>query len=886
MAAARQLSVAGLNDEQCAAATADATIPLLILAGAGSGKTKTMVRRCVFFVATGVCKLEEILALTFTKGAAMEMDERLRRELRIGTSSKGPTVCTFHKIALDICRAHIKGPGFTRNFTVWTAAEQRDVVIDFIRARHGKDNLEPKAIFRIAGRVQRALALRRSMAWDGDACEQTLRDGDKALLDDLHDHYEATLRRCNALDIAGFVLKAIELLEADRALRRRWRARFPVLLVDEFQDTSRAQLMLLTLLAQGPAPRASGGVEGGAAPPPPKQVRSSVTVVGDENQSIYAFSGASVRNFALFEHTFSPIRIVTLRRNYRSSANVVQIAEAVVHPLAQKSRFAAAAAAWTSRARGAPVRVREARSPAAEMMMLVAMLRARRGERGATAQRKWAESAVMFRTNAVGVEVEEALRAACIPFARAGRSGVDEAQRGDVQNFLSLLRFLVSPRDDVAFRRVIERVLRVRLAPSALELVRRTARALEGSLCDAARAICAAPCKTKSPPPPMRPPQPSVLQPLPVARKRARQRGAFLCPHPNAAPHHEEPAAGAMKKQQAAAATAPPPPSHAWKKRSSGARGAAVVPLSKAERRDLAAAIAQIDTLRTRMTQLTLQCFVQRCVQHFPRLVASGAVPSAASASAAGPQGGGAAPTFASALLSEARAFAGGRRGAASAAPLAAAAVRERFARFVEHITLAIDGAAFGRAATGAAAARATPRESRDAVWIGTVHQAKGLEWPFTAVVRMNEGVFPLRDMRPGAPLPSARRTAEERRLCYVAFSRARHELAVSYVALSAKQQAPLSSFVTHQRVRSLTVRTPGAAGDEAGGRNGGARGETAEEDPAAREGNGRGGSSATASEADGRAKEQAPAMGAVNAAPRPLQLQQWVANPTGGSLH
>jgi superfamily I DNA/RNA helicase len=832
----------GLNDEQRAAASADAATPLLILAGAGSGKTKTMVRRCVFFVTTGVCAPEEILALTFTRGAATEMDERLRRELRIATSAKGPTACTFHKLALDICRAHITGPGFTRDFTVWTDVEQRDVVLDYIRVRHAEDGLEPRAILRVAGRVQRALALRRSMAWDGDACEQTLRDGDKALLDDLYDHYEATLRRCNALDIAGFVLKAIELLEADCALRRRWRARFPVLLVDEFQDTSRAQLALLTLLAGGRegSDAGGGGGEGGggAALPPAKRGRSSITVVGDENQSIYAFSGASAKNFALFEHSFSPIRIVTLRRNYRSSANVVQVAEAIVRPLALKSRFAAAAAAWTTRSRGAPVRVREARSAAAEMAMLVATLRERRGERGAPAQRaKWAQSAVLFRTNAVGVEVEEALRAACIPFARAGRScGVDEAQRGDVHNFLSLLRFLVSPRDDVAFKRVVERVLRVRLAPSALELVRRTARALEGSLCDAARAVCAAPCKAKLPPPPTAPP------PLPVARKRARQYGARPDPPPNAAPNEEGAAAGNKQAAAAAAAAAPPPPRARTTK--SSKTGAAVAPLSKAERRDLAAAIAQIDRLRTRMVQLTLHCFVQRCVQHFPRLTGRGAASTAASASASasGTPGSGAAPTFAAALLREAHAFAGGGRVAASAAPLAAAAARERFARFVEHITLSIDGAAFGRAATGVAAARAT---LRDAVWIGTVHQAKGLEWPFTAVVRMNEGVFPLRDMRPGAPLPSARRTAEERRLCYVAFSRARQELVVSYVALSVRQQAPLSSFISHRRVISLI--------------------EAVEEH----------------SDADTRSKERAAAVGAATNVAPPLQLQQWAANPT-----
>ena len=381
----------GLNPAQQRAVLAPLDRPLLVLAGAGSGKTSVMVRRVCHMLARGV-GAPRILCVTFTRAAAEEMQTRLVKA--IGPRAKEATVSTFHALSLQICRAHAERAGYPKDFAVWQGRQQRRLLartLDELRVRVAAGaadvaELPPPAKWAEPERLLQRLARAKAK---GDAPE----DVADPLLSACYARYVEQMRAAGALDFLDLIRVAFELLESHADVRASLRARHTHVLVDEFQDTNALQLRLLRLLA--PHTAADGG-----------ENRAAVTVVGDDDQAIYSFQGAA-GSFKGFEAAYPGAASVTLDQNYRSSGTIVDAAAAVVASNAARTPKAP----FTHNGGGERVQIVECRTAACEARHVVSELRAH-----AAAGGKLAQAAILFRTARVGEEVQAALVAARVAF--------------------------------------------------------------------------------------------------------------------------------------------------------------------------------------------------------------------------------------------------------------------------------------------------------------------------------------------------------------------------------------------------------------------------------------------------------------------------------------
>ena len=337
---------ARLNPAQQRAVLAPLDRPLLVLAGAGSGKTSVMVRRVCHMLARGV-GAPRILCVTFTRAAAEEMQTRLVKA--IGPRAKEATVSTFHALSLQICRAHAERAGYPKDFAVWQGRQQRRLLartLDELRVRVAAGaadvaELPPPAKWAEPERLLQRLARAKAK---GDAPE----DVADPLLSACYARYVEQMRAAGALDFLDLIRVAFELLESHADVRASLRARHTHVLVDEFQDTNALQLRLLRLLA--PHTAADGG-----------ENRAAVTVVGDDDQAIYSFQGAA-GSFKGFEAAYPGAASVTLDQNYRSSGTIVGAAAAVVaHNAARTPK-----APFTHNGGGERVQIVECRTAACE----------------------------------------------------------------------------------------------------------------------------------------------------------------------------------------------------------------------------------------------------------------------------------------------------------------------------------------------------------------------------------------------------------------------------------------------------------------------------------------------------------------------------------------
>ncbi len=403
----------GLNDPQRDAVT-HGDGPLLILAGAGSGKTRVLTHRIAYLVHSGQARADELLAITFTNKAAQEMRERV--ELLLGRSTRGMWVLTFHSACTRILRVEAARLGYTRQFTIYDQADARRLVkqcLDGVGA--DPKRFTPAAVHSQISDAKNRLrdaAEYRSMV--GSYFEQTVADA--------YELYERELLRFNAMDFDDLLVRAVNVLELFPEVRERYEQAFRHVLVDEYQDTNHAQYRWLTLL--------SGE-------------RRNLAVVGDDAQSVYGFRGADIRNILDFEQDYPDAHVVKLEQNYRSTQTILSAANAVI----RHNRNQVAKALWTELGEGDPIKVRMLADEHAEARYVLGAVEGLLDE-GVSRS----EIAVFYRTNAQSRVLEDALVRAEVPYQVIG--GTKFYERAEIKDAVAYLSLLANPADQVSFVRV------------------------------------------------------------------------------------------------------------------------------------------------------------------------------------------------------------------------------------------------------------------------------------------------------------------------------------------------------------------------------------------------------------------------------------------------
>jgi DNA helicase-2/ATP-dependent DNA helicase PcrA len=412
--------LAGLNEPQREAVT-HGEGPLLILAGAGSGKTRVLTHRIAWLVKTGRAQPNEILAITFTNKAASEMRDRVG--LLLGRSVRAMWVMTFHAACARMLRQDAHRLGYTRSFTIYDQADARRMTKRCI----GELGIDPKRFTPAAIHSQISDAknkLRSSEDYRqmvGSFFEQTVAD--------VYDLYEREMHRANAMDFDDLLVRAVNVLELFPEVRERYQRAFGHVLVDEYQDTNHAQYRWLQLLTAG-TDREPGA-------------HRNLAVVGDDAQSIYGFRGADITNILEFEDDYGDARVVKLEQNYRSTQSILSAANAVIaNNRGQKIKHL-----WTDLGEGDPIRMRELDDEHAEARFVAGEVQ-RLVEEGVSRE----EIAVFYRTNAMSRVLEDTLVRADIAYQVVG--GTKFYERAEVKDAIAYLTILSNPQDGVSFTRV------------------------------------------------------------------------------------------------------------------------------------------------------------------------------------------------------------------------------------------------------------------------------------------------------------------------------------------------------------------------------------------------------------------------------------------------
>jgi len=407
--------LAGLNAAQRAAVTHPAG-PLLVLAGAGSGKTRVVTHRIALRLRNGLPG-HHVLALTFTNKAAAEM--RARVDALTGGSTTAPNVGTFHATSARLLRQWAPRIGRGANFTIYDDDDQLSAIKRVLKAQGiGDKSVKPSEVREAFDRAKNEGRLPEA----SDLPPTLLAAGGGGVAD----AYEAELLRSNALDFGDLILRVAQLLEREPDLAAQLRRRWPVVLVDEFQDTNPAQMRWLRALS-------------------PPETRPDLTVVGDDDQAIYGWRGADVQNMLAFEQTWSGASVVRLEQNYRSTGHILAAANAVVAHNAERL----GKTLFTDAGDGHRVEVEAFDSPRDEARWVAGRVRALCRDEALGP----GDFAVLLRTAALSLDLEEAFRAAGIPAVQVrGRSFYE---RAEVRDAISWLRLAVNPHDDVAFQRAV-----------------------------------------------------------------------------------------------------------------------------------------------------------------------------------------------------------------------------------------------------------------------------------------------------------------------------------------------------------------------------------------------------------------------------------------------
>ena len=408
------LDLSTLNPPQREAVTTTEG-PLLVLAGAGSGKTRVIAHRVAWLLAQGADP-GEILCVTFTNKAAGEMRERIAS--LAGAAGAEVFVSTFHSFGLWLLAEEHRAAGLPRRFAICDAGDQAALVKRCMREVQVDDRrFDAGRVLSLLSRAKNAGKKRIVPRPEGQGDDYDL------VAAEVWPRYQRALRAQRAVDFDDLLVRPVELLKEDEALREKYAARFRWVLVDEYQDTNLAQLELLRLLAGE---------------------RRNVCAVGDDDQAIYGWRGAEVRNILRFERHFPGAREVRLEQNYRSTGKILACANGVI----AKAGARRAKRLWTDAGDGEPVRVVALPTEEDEARFVAGEIARLRGE-----GRRFSHFAVLYRLNAQSRAIEEALREAGMPYAVHG--GPSFFDRAEVRDLLAYLKVCASPEDDVSLARIV-----------------------------------------------------------------------------------------------------------------------------------------------------------------------------------------------------------------------------------------------------------------------------------------------------------------------------------------------------------------------------------------------------------------------------------------------
>ncbi|MBX6395761.1 MAG: UvrD-helicase domain-containing protein, partial [Alicyclobacillaceae bacterium] len=406
--------LAGLNDAQ-REAVCWTEGPLLILAGAGSGKTRVLTHRVAYLLATRKAPPWGLLAITFTNKAAREMQERIAQ--LVGPEARDIWVSTFHSYCVRVLRRHIEKIGFTKSFSILDADDQVTAVKQVLEDL----NLDTKKFDprRVAGAIS---ALKNELISPEEAAIRAS-DFFQETVARVYEQYQRTLRSNNALDFDDLLMKTAELWEASPEALEDEQRRFLYVHVDEYQDTNRAQYVLVRRLAER---------------------RRNLCVVGDSDQAIYGWRGADIRNILDFEADYPDAKVIKLEQNYRSTKRILAAANAVIsHNVQRKEKRL-----WSDKPEGDPIILYEALDEQGEAYFVIDEIR-----RHVEAGGRYGDIAILYRTNAQSRVLEEALMKSSIPYGVVG--GLKFYERKEIKDILAYLRVLANPRDNFSTERIL-----------------------------------------------------------------------------------------------------------------------------------------------------------------------------------------------------------------------------------------------------------------------------------------------------------------------------------------------------------------------------------------------------------------------------------------------
>ncbi|EMV0511749.1 DNA helicase Rep [Acinetobacter baumannii] len=406
--------------------------PLLVLAGAGSGKTSVITRKIAYLVQHCRIPAHRITAMTFTNKAAREMKERVTKLLS-REEAKGLSVSTFHTFGLNLLRLELKNLPLKANFSILDADDCKRILMDLMH----RDNLsgaESKELI--------AKAMKKISDWKNDLilpeqAHSTCETPEDVQFAHLYQLYERNLRAYNAVDFDDLIVMPTRLLQENAEVRDKWQNRIRYLLVDEYQDTNTAQYILVKLLV---------GVMG------------QFTAVGDDDQSIYAWRGAKPENMALLKQDFPNLHIIKLEQNYRSTSRILKAANCVI----QNNPHIFDKKLWSDKGHGEVIRIITCRNDDDEAERVVKDLLTHKLMNG----KNWKDYAVLYRGNFQARVLETQLRQMQIPYKLSG--GTSFFARAEIKDVMSYLRLIINPEDDSAFLRIINTPKRA-IGPVTLE---------------------------------------------------------------------------------------------------------------------------------------------------------------------------------------------------------------------------------------------------------------------------------------------------------------------------------------------------------------------------------------------------------------------------------
>ena len=408
----------GLNDEQARAVT-HGDGPLLILAGAGSGKTKTLTHRIAYLIGELKVFPSRILAVTFTNKAAKEMRQRLAQLLDEDAENRQfmPWMGTFHSICVRILRMDGASIGLDKRFLIYDTDDQVSLMKQIMKARGLTDkDVKPRAVLSVISNAKNEMR-------SAEDFSMSARGPREQKIAELFFAYEKALKEAAALDFDDLLTKTVELLQNSPEIRQKWQRQFEYILIDEYQDTNAVQYALIKLLVNE---------------------RRNLCVVGDDAQSIYSFRGADYTNILNFERDFPGTTVVKLEQNYRSTGAILDLANSLIqHNIHRTDKNL-----WTANGDGIDPKLWQLYSESEEALAIANEIQAQIAN-----GRQYGDVAVLYRTNAQSYAIERALRQSYIPYKIVG--GLRFLDRAVVKDVLAYLRLLYQPSDRVSFLRIV-----------------------------------------------------------------------------------------------------------------------------------------------------------------------------------------------------------------------------------------------------------------------------------------------------------------------------------------------------------------------------------------------------------------------------------------------